>query len=49
MGMSTREDIALMYAQFHTGKAQLGAKLLRLNKTKGWLVPPPMHVVYPEK
>jgi len=36
-----------MYAQFHTGKAQLGARLLRLNKTKGWLVPPPMH--YPEK
>ncbi|EON70101.1 DUF3231 family protein, partial [Lysinibacillus sphaericus] len=38
MGMSTREDVALMYGQFHTSKALLGAKLLRLNKTKGWLV-----------
>ncbi|WP_427108202.1 DUF3231 family protein [Lysinibacillus xylanilyticus] len=49
MGMSTREDIGLMYGQFHTAKAQLGAKLLRLNKSKGWLVPPPLHVDYPEK
>lgn len=45
MGMSTREDIAMMYAQFHMSKAQLGAKLLRLNKNKGWLVPPPLHVM----
>ncbi|MBD8521431.1 DUF3231 family protein [Lysinibacillus sp. FSL R7-0073] len=49
MGISTREDIALMYGQFHTAKAQIGAKLLRLNKNKGWLVPPPLHVDYPEK
>ncbi|MEY9972289.1 hypothetical protein ABH966_002663 [Lysinibacillus sp. RC46] len=49
MGTSTREDIALMYGQFHAAKALLGAKLLRLNKTKGWLVPPPLHVDYPEK
>ncbi len=49
MGMSTREDIAMMYGQFHMSKAQLGAKLLRLNKNKGWLVPPPLHVNYPEK
>ncbi|WPK12097.1 DUF3231 family protein [Lysinibacillus louembei] len=48
MGTSTREDIALMYGQFHTAKALLGAKLLRLNKTKGWLVPPPLHVHYPD-
>ncbi|SOC02690.1 uncharacterized protein DUF3231 [Ureibacillus xyleni] len=44
MGMSTREDIAYMYGQFHMAKAQLGAKLLRLNKARGWLVPPPLHV-----
>ncbi|KGR78074.1 DUF3231 family protein [Ureibacillus manganicus] len=44
MGMSTREDIAFMYGQFHMAKAQLGGKLLRLNKTKGWLIPPPLHV-----
>ena len=49
MGTSTREDIALMYGQFHAAKALLGAKLLRLNKNKGWLVPPPLHVDYPEK
>lgn len=44
IGMSTREDIAFMYGQFHMTKAQFGAKLLRLNKSKGWLVPPPVHV-----
>lgn len=44
MGMSIREDFAMMYGQFHMAKAQLGAKLLRLNKAKGWLVPPPLHV-----
>ena len=37
MGTSTREDIALMYGQFHMAKAQLGAKLLRLNKIKAGL------------
>jgi hypothetical protein len=48
MGTCTREDVAMMYAQFHLGKAQIGAKLLRLNKEKGWLVLPPLHVDYPE-
>lgn len=49
MGQCIREDIALMYGQFHMTKAQLGAKLLRLNKSKGWLVPPPLHVDFPDK
>ncbi|MDI2589009.1 DUF3231 family protein [Psychrobacillus sp. NEAU-3TGS] len=49
MGMSIREDIALMYGQFHLSRAQLGAKLLRLTKDKGWLVPPPLHYSSPEK
>ena len=40
MGISLREDIALMYGQFNLAKEQLGAKLLRMNKEKGWLVPP---------
>lgn len=48
MGMCIREDIALMYGQFHLSKAKLGAKLLRLNKGKGWLVPPPLHVSHTE-
>jgi hypothetical protein len=44
MGQCIREDIALMYGQFHMKKAQYGAKLLRMNKEKGWLVPPPLNV-----
>ncbi|OLP64749.1 hypothetical protein BACPU_23390 [Bacillus pumilus] len=43
MGQSIREDIAMMFGQFHIQKAALGAKALRLNKTKGWLIPPPLH------
>jgi hypothetical protein len=37
-----REDIAMMFGQFHIQKTALGAKVLRLNKEKGWLVPPPL-------
>lgn len=44
IGQSIREDVALLYGQFHTAKAQLGAKFLKLNKEKGWLVPPPLHL-----
>ncbi|RNA66906.1 DUF3231 family protein [Alteribacter keqinensis] len=43
MGQCTREDIAMMFGQFHTVKAQNGAKMLKMNKEKGWLVPPPLH------
>ncbi|OZU87339.1 hypothetical protein CIL03_17265 [Virgibacillus indicus] len=43
IGQSIREDIAMMFGQFHTQKAALGAKVLKLNKEKGWLVPPPLH------
>ncbi|MFC4321520.1 DUF3231 family protein [Litchfieldia salsa] len=43
MGQSIREDIAMMFGQFHTQKATLGGKVLRLNKEKGWLIPPPLH------
>ncbi|SFJ92198.1 hypothetical protein SAMN05421852_1401, partial [Thermoflavimicrobium dichotomicum] len=28
---------------FHMEEAQYGAKLLKLMKKKGWLVPPPLH------
>lgn len=48
MAQCVREDIALMYGQFHMAKAQFGAKLLKLNKSKGWLVPPPLHFNGPE-
>ncbi|RSK29366.1 DUF3231 family protein [Bacillus sp. HMF5848] len=43
MGQSIREDIAMLFGQFHVQKATLGAKVLRLNKEKGWLIPPPLH------
>jgi hypothetical protein len=44
MGKSIREDVAMMYGQFHIQKAALGAKVLRLNKEKGWIIPPPLHL-----
>lgn len=43
IGQSLREDIAMMFGQFHMQKAALGAKVLRMNKEKGWLVLPPLH------
>jgi hypothetical protein len=44
IGQCIREDIAMMYGQFHLAKAQFGAKMLKLNKEKGWLIPPPLQV-----
>jgi spore coat protein CotF len=43
IGQCIREDVAAMFAQFHMQKVQLGAKILKLNKEKGWLIPPPLH------
>lgn len=43
IGQSTREDIAMLFGNFHMNKAQAGAKALRMNKEKSWLVLPPMH------
>ncbi|AXI08106.1 hypothetical protein CUC15_03600 [Oceanobacillus zhaokaii] len=44
MGQCLREDIAMMFGKYHTEKALFGAKLLRLNKEKGWIIPPPLQV-----
>ena len=44
MGQSIREDVGMMFGQFHLAKAQFGAKMLKLNKEKGWLIPPPLHL-----
>lgn len=44
MGSAIREDISAMFGKYHTQKAQLGLKILRLNKQKGWLVPPPLQL-----
>ncbi|MGM8212196.1 DUF3231 family protein [Virgibacillus sp. W0430] len=49
MGQSIREDIGLLFGQFHVNKAQFGVKVLKLNKEKGWLVPPPLHMDTPNK
>lgn len=49
MGASIREDIGAMFGQFHMKKAQFGVTLLRMNKEKGWLIPPPLHVVQSEQ
>ena len=48
MGQSIREDIAAMFGQFHMTKATSAGRLLRINKEKGWLIPPPLHVTTPE-
>lgn len=49
IGQSLREDIAMLFGQFHMNKAQAGAKTLRLNKEKGWIVLPPMQAKIPNK
>jgi hypothetical protein len=48
MGQSIREDIGAMFAQFHATTAAFGLRILRMNKEKGWLIPPPLHVQTPE-
>lgn len=49
IGQSTREDVAMLFSQYHMNKSQMGAKALRLNKEKGWLVPPPLHTNVPNQ
>ncbi|RPF53197.1 DUF3231 family protein [Aquisalibacillus elongatus] len=44
---STRDDIAMLFGQYHMNKAQVAAKALRLNKEKGWLITPPLHSKVP--
>lgn len=38
----------MMFGQFYATKAQFGSRLLRMNKEKGWLIPPPLHMDTPE-
>ncbi len=44
MGQCIREDIAMMFEKYHSERALFGFKLLRLNKEKGWVIPPPLHM-----
>ncbi|MEW5921383.1 MAG: DUF3231 family protein [Bacillota bacterium] len=46
--LTLREDIAMMFGQFHLANAQHGAALLQLNKEKGWIVKPPSYERIPE-
>ncbi|WP_410769278.1 DUF3231 family protein [Fontibacillus sp. BL9] len=48
MGQSIREDIGALFAKYHLTKVALGLKILKLNKEKGWLIPPPLQVKRPE-
>ncbi|ARU62086.1 hypothetical protein CBW65_14515 [Tumebacillus avium] len=44
MAQSIREDIGAMFGKFHVKAAAYGLHLLRMQKEKGWLVPPPLHL-----
>ncbi|GAB6990188.1 DUF3231 family protein [Paenibacillus pini] len=48
MGQSIREDIGALFAKYHATKAALGVRILKMNKEKGWLIPPPLQVKRPE-
>ncbi|MFS0636049.1 DUF3231 family protein [Mesobacillus foraminis] len=43
MSIAIREDIGEMYDQFHSKRTEYHGKLLKMNKDKGWLVPPPLN------
>lgn len=43
MSQCIREDIAMLFGQFHAAKVKLGGEFLKLHKEKGWLVVPPLH------
>ncbi|PCK72343.1 hypothetical protein PL1_2740 [Paenibacillus larvae subsp. larvae B-3650] len=44
MGTSIREDIGALFAKYHTTKAALALRILKMSKEKGWLIPPPLQV-----
>jgi len=49
MGQCLREDLAMMFGKFHADKMLFGLKLLRMNKEKGWIIPPPLHTNSPNR
>lgn len=48
MGQSIREDVGGLFAKYHLTKAGLGMRILKMNKEKGWIIPPPLQVKRPE-
>ncbi|WP_149094201.1 DUF3231 family protein [Paenibacillus terrae] len=48
MGQCIREDIGALFAKYHLTKTALGVRILKMNKEKGWLIPPPLQLKRPE-
>ncbi|QYR19527.1 DUF3231 family protein [Paenibacillus sp. sptzw28] len=48
MGKSIREDIGALFAKYHATKTAMGLRILRMNKEKGWLIPPPLQIKRPD-
>lgn len=48
IGMSIREDIGAFFLMQHGKAAVYGARMLRMQKEKGWLLPPPLHMKKPD-
>lgn len=44
MAQCIREDIAAMFWKWHAAQVKLGGEFLKLNKEKGWIVVPPLHL-----
>lgn len=48
MVASTIEDVGALFAKYHTTKAALILRLLKMNNEKGWLIPPPLQIKRPD-
>lgn len=48
IGTCIREDIGALFAKYHGTMLSLATQILRMNKEKGWLIPPPLQVERPE-
>ncbi len=44
IGSSIREDIGALFTKYHGILLTLAGQILRMNKDKGWLLPPPLHM-----
>lgn len=48
IGQCLQVDIAMMFGKFLADKMAFGLKLLNMNKEKGWIIPPPLHMNPPK-
>lgn len=44
IGQSIREDVGMLFVKYHTSKVTMGARLLKMNKEKAWLIAPPLQM-----